>query len=395
MVRARLGLPGVERRREEALVVELVVHVHARRAWARKRGAVVPAHHAHALGLHRALSSTSATGSISTSDPDASPRPGNALSTVTTRAAASQAPPRYPITSFVHRCACVSMTSCAAGRTTTRKGCAPGSPLPGRVFAAERAQRVQLRACLRLRPGTRRRRRRFSRRFRVWGAPWRTPWLRSSPSPWLQSRRPRRSLQGPRRAQPVSPPWRCAPSRRRASRRRARGGGGGGFRLGRLRGGHLRCLLGRQNATRGAGHGRTGTHWNAAVRGVDQVEAFTGGAPSGAAPPVASVDSLKPYCFAAAEFGSRGLPDSVYPSPVSATFFGRGLPCRQSLMKCFCAWLVNARWSRVPTRAAHARQSGGRAARAPRGKAPPPPPSTGAPSGAQIRRPCGGGGHSP
>ena len=48
------------------------------------------------------------------------------------------------------------------------------------------------------------------------------------------------------------------------------------------------------------------------------------------------------------------MPDSVYSSPVSATFFGRGLPCRQSLMKCFCAWLVNARWSRVPTGAAHA-----------------------------------------
>ena len=50
---------------------------------------------------------------------------------------------------------------------------------------------------------------------------------------------------------------------------------------------------------------------------------------------VNDVSTLKPYCFAAEELGSRGLPERVYPSPVSLTFAGKGLPWRQSLMKCF------------------------------------------------------------
>ena len=66
---------------------------------------------------------------------------------------------------------------------------------------------------------------------------------------------------------------------------------------------------------------------------------------------------MKPYCFAAAELGSRGFPERVYPSPDSATFLGRGFPCKQSRMKYFCAWLVKARWSLVPTCAAHFFQS--------------------------------------
>ena len=89
---------------------------------------MVPAHHAHALGLHPRLELHLRHGvHLHVRPRRESAPPGNALSTVTTRASASQAPPRYPITSFVHRCACVSMTSRAAGRTTTRKGCAPGS----------------------------------------------------------------------------------------------------------------------------------------------------------------------------------------------------------------------------------------------------------------------------
>ena len=69
------------------------------------------------------------------------------------------------------------------------------------------------------------------------------------------------------------------------------------------------------------------------------------------------VSVLKPYCFAADELGSRGLPDRVYPSPVSLTFAGKGLPWRQSLMKYFCACDVNERASLVPTCSAHFFQS--------------------------------------
>ena len=69
------------------------------------------------------------------------------------------------------------------------------------------------------------------------------------------------------------------------------------------------------------------------------------------------VSARNPYCLAAAELGSSGFPDSVYPSPLSATFLGKGLPWRHILMNHFCAWDVNARWSRVPTCSAHFFQS--------------------------------------
>jgi hypothetical protein len=61
---------------------------------------------------------------------------------------------------------------------------------------------------------------------------------------------------------------------------------------------------------------------------------------------------LPKYCFAAAESGSKGLPDNVWPSPDSKTFKrvnkvqgkceyitleGMGVPSLKHLMKYFCA----------------------------------------------------------
>ena len=77
------------------------------------------------------MSSTSAIGSISTSMPLATPRPGKARSMVRDLVSGSHEPPRYPMTSLVHRCAWRSMTNMAAGETVSLKGCAPGTPDPG------------------------------------------------------------------------------------------------------------------------------------------------------------------------------------------------------------------------------------------------------------------------
>jgi hypothetical protein len=46
-----------------------------------------------------------------------------------------------------------------------------------------------------------------------------------------------------------------------------------------------------------------------------------------------------PYCLAAEELGSSGLPDSVYPSPDAATARGRGLPRTQGPAAC-CSTLA-------------------------------------------------------
>mmetsp|Transcript_6405 Transcript_6405/g.16322 ORF Transcript_6405/g.16322 Transcript_6405/m.16322 type:complete len:264 (+) Transcript_6405:597-1388(+) len=82
-----------------------------------------------------ALSSTSATGSISTSCPDAMPRPGNARSTAMVRVTGSHRPPRYPMASLLPRWACRSMRSSAEGEHVMSNGCAPAPPPPGALGA--------------------------------------------------------------------------------------------------------------------------------------------------------------------------------------------------------------------------------------------------------------------
>lgn len=84
---------------------------------------------------------------------------------------------------------------------------------------------------------------------------------------------------------------------------------------------------------------------------------------SGTLHSLASSSSLKPFCMAPAETGSRGLPDSVYPSPDSATLAGSTLPRRHSLMKWRCAWLLTASASLVASSSAHAWASKQRRAR--------------------------------
>ena len=67
--------------------------------------------------------------------------------------------------------------------------------------------------------------------------------------------------------------------------------------------------------------------------------------------------------MAPAETGSKGLPDSVYPLPDSATLAGSTLPRRHSLMKWRCAWLLTASASLVASNSAHAWVSQHRRAR--------------------------------
>mmetsp|Transcript_10046 Transcript_10046/g.26924 ORF Transcript_10046/g.26924 Transcript_10046/m.26924 type:complete len:521 (+) Transcript_10046:636-2198(+) len=244
------------------------------------------------------LIATSDSGSISQDVPvSLMDFAGNARATISSLFSSSHMPPRYPITSFVQQCACASIVRSARGEMRTVYGAF--LPMLANVRGRVKSRLSDVMFSYPLRPA-------FSRFGRFF-------------------------------AYSVG----------------STGSGGAVCFSGAFR---FFSLVGLTGAGAGAGAGAAAA---AAAAASDVPSPGLASPPEStpASPSVSCVSGLNPYARAAALLGSSGFPLSVYPSPLSATLAGSGFPCRHSLMKCFCAWLVNALLSLVCMCSAHLCQS--------------------------------------